>query len=297
AVAAVFEAQQVSYRELNARANQLAHHLLSLGVQPDDRVAICVERSLDMIVGLLGIMKAGAAYVPLDPAYPADRLAYMLEDCAPVALLSQQALRDVLPTHSAPLLMLDDVQTRDALALLPAGNPQPADLGLTPTSLAYVIYTSGSTGKPKGVMNGHRGVVNRLLWARDEYGIDASDRILQKTPFSFDVSVWEFFLPLLAGARLVFARPGGHQDPAYLAELIETAGITTAHFVPSMLQLFVAHTVDAADITTRRYGSLRRILCSGEALPYALQQRCMQALPHTGLHNLYGPTEAAVDVT
>jgi len=296
APALVFEDRQLSYGELNRRANGIAHRLLALGVQPDDRVAICAERSLEMVIGLLGILKAGAAYVPFDPAYPAERLAWMLADCAPVAVLAQAALQATVRDLLAPAAGDGSVRAQPALLLLDDGdanggtdNPQlPA---LSAQHLAYVIYTSGSTGMPKGVANEHAGVVNRLLWARDEYRIDAGECLLQKTPFSFDVSVWEFFLPLLAGARLVIARPNGHQDPHYLAQLIEGAGVTTVHFVPSMLQAFLD-----SDPAPRCRG-LRRVLCSGEALPHALQMRFHAALPEVELHNLYGPTEAAVDVT
>jgi amino acid adenylation domain-containing protein len=172
-----------------------------------------------------------------------------------------------------------------------AHGPERAGVEVGPENLAYVIYTSGSTGTPKGAMNAHRGVVNRLLWMRDEYGIDASDSVLQKTPFSFDVSVWEFFLPLLSGARLVVARPEGHRDPAYLADLVEREGVTTLHFVPPMLRLFLE------EPRLERCGSLRRVVCSGEALPPDLQASFLERLPRAGLHNLYGPTEAAVDVT
>ncbi|HJU41105.1 MAG TPA: amino acid adenylation domain-containing protein, partial [Tahibacter sp.] len=292
AIAVMFEHDSLTCAELNRRANRLAHHLIALGVQPDDRVAICVERSLDMVVGLLGILKAGAAYVPIDPAYPAERLDYLLDDCAPLAVLTQAALLPRLRERTnAPLLVLDDARLRATLADRPDHDPDPAALGLTPQHLAYVIYTSGSTGKPKGAMNQHDGVVNRLLWAQDEYRLTAGDRVLQKTPFSFDVSVWEFFLPLLAGATLVMARPGGHQDPQYLARTIADASITLLHFVPSMLQVFLDQAPPAA------CGSLRAVLCSGEALPYGLQDKFERTLPHAGLHNLYGPTEAAIDVT
>ncbi|MFJ5438313.1 amino acid adenylation domain-containing protein, partial [Pectobacterium brasiliense] len=284
AIAVLFEDQHLTYDALNRRANQLAHHLLSLGVKPDDRVAICVERSLDMVIGLLGILKAGAAYVPLDPGYPAERLAYMLDDAAPVALLTQ-AGRHELQTGELPLILLDtaDFSTRS--------DHNPDIAGLDAHHLAYVIYTSGSTGKPKGVMNSHRGLCNRLVWMQNTYRLTPDDRVLQKTPFSFDVSVWEFFWPLLYGARLVMARPDGHKDAAYLAQLIERTGITTLHFVPSMLQQFVqwADADCACD-------SLRRVICSGEALPAELQQRFFARF-NAQLHNLYGPTEAAIDVT
>ncbi|WP_123417580.1 amino acid adenylation domain-containing protein, partial [Pseudomonas brassicacearum] len=171
----------------------------------------------------------------------------------------------------------------------PTDNPQVE--GLHAHHLAYVIYTSGSTGLPKGVMNEHGAVVNRLLWMQDEYGLTAADAVLQKTPFSFDVSVWEFFWPLFSGARLVMARPGGHRDPAYLREVIRAQGITTLHFVPSMLDVFLAHG------EASQCAGLVRVMCSGEALPGHLVRRFKAQLPQTGLYNLYGPTEAAVDVT
>jgi amino acid adenylation domain-containing protein len=291
AVAVVFEDAALSYQELNARANQLAHHLLALGIRPDDRVVVYMERSLEMVVGLLGILKAGGAYVPLDPDYPPERLAYMIGNCSPRALLTQRALLNRLPELLAPSVPLVVPDRDTGIGQRPAHNPDPVLLGLMSSHLAYVIYTSGSTGRPKGVMNQHDGVVNRLLWAQNEYRLGADDRVLQKTPFSFDVSVWEFFWPLLTGARLVMARPRGHQDPHYLADCIESAGITTLHFVPSMLQIFLDQ------VGAKRCRNLRRVLCSGEALPYVLQERFLLQWPAIELHNLYGPTEAAIDVT
>jgi amino acid adenylation domain-containing protein len=287
-VAVTFENDSLTYAQLDARANQLAHELLALGVQPDDRVAICVERSLEMVIGLLGILKAGGAYVPLDPTYPADRLQYMLQDAAPKALLTQQSLQQSLPATDVHTLVLDTDAVRAQLSARPSTKP---DTRIDVHNLAYVIYTSGSTGMPKGVLNEHQGVVNRLWWAQSEYQLQVDDRVLQKTPFGFDVSVWEFFLPLLAGARLVMARPGGHQDPSYLTDVIEREQITTLHFVPSMIPAFLT----AANAENGR--SLRRILCSGEALPHSAVVDVYAALPHVELHNLYGPTEAAVDVT
>ncbi|NWC96712.1 MULTISPECIES: non-ribosomal peptide synthetase [unclassified Pseudomonas] len=277
--------QCLSYRELNARANQLAHHLRELGVQPDSRVAICAERGLDMVIGLFAILKAGGGYVPLDPAYPLERIAYMLKDSAPAAVLVQGATRSLLGDVTVPVVDLD----RNTWQHQPASNPQVPEL--TAQHQAYVIYTSGSTGQPKGVINEHAGVVNRLLWMQDAYGLTANDAVLQKTPFSFDVSVWEFFWPLFTGARLVMARPGGHKDPAYLCEVIEAEQITTLHFVPSMLDVFLAH----GDVS--QSAGLLRVMCSGEALPGSLVRRFKQQLPGIGLYNLYGPTEAAVDVT
>ena len=285
ATALMFEGQAMSYGELNRRANQLARHLRSLGVGPDTLVALCVERSFEMVMGLLGILKAGGAYVPVDPGYPPDRQAYMITDSRAPVLLTQAKLAGGLAETSARVVVLD--RDWDQIARQPG-----EDLGEgAPDHLAYVIYTSGSTGRPKGAINAHRGVCNRLLWMQDEYGLTAWDRVLQKTPFSFDVSVWEFFWPLMMGARLVIARPEGHKDPAYLVRLIQQEGITTLHFVPSMLRVFLE-----AEGVTAGCGSVKRVICSGEALPYELQERFF-ALLNTELHNLYGPTEAAVDVT
>ncbi|WP_139835006.1 amino acid adenylation domain-containing protein, partial [Pseudomonas sp. B35(2017)] len=277
--------RSLSYAELNRQANRLARHLRGLGVGPDARVGICVERSPEMVVGLLAILKAGGGYVPLDPAYPAERLAYMLDDSAPLAVLVHGATRSVLGESAAQVVDLDEA----VWASQPADN-LPAQ-GLTPQHMAYVIYTSGSTGQPKGVINEHSGVVNRLLWMQDAYRLSAKDTVLQKTPFSFDVSVWEFFWPLMTGARLVMARPEGHKDPQYLSDIIAAERVTTLHFVPSMLDVFLAHG------DTARCADLRQVMCSGEALPGSLVRRFKRQLPGIGLHNLYGPTEAAVDVT
>ena len=287
AVALEYEGVCFSYAQLNARANQLARSLRSVGVGPEIPVGLCVERSLEMVVGLLGILKAGGAYVPLDPDYPAERLLTILESARPPLVLTQQHLRDRLSAVPVPCLELDAgwprVAREDAANLAPVASP---------SSLAYIIYTSGSTGTPKGVMNEHRAVCNRLLWGQSEYPINADDRVLQKTPYSFDVSVWEFFWPLLAGARLVLARPGGHREPAYLARLIEEAGITITHFVPSMLGLFL----EEPGLELRCRG-LKHVFTSGEALPEELASRCLTRIAGARLHNLYGPTEAAVEAT
>ena len=291
AIAVSHEGATLSYAGLNERANRLAHHLRASGVRPDQRVAICAERSLELVVGLLAILKAGAAYVPLDPEYPPERLAWMLQDCAPAMLLTQQALVSRLAplAPAVPPLALD--QAAPAWAECEASNPLAAANGLHDRHLAYVIYTSGSTGLPKGAMNEHRGVVNRLRWMQEMFAVDARDVVLQKTPCSFDVSVWEFFLPLMSGARLVMARAGGHRDPAYLADTIRREQVSTIHFVPSMLHAFLDHGDTAA------CASLKQVICSGEALPAVLAAAFFRQLPGVGLHNLYGPTEAAVDVT
>ncbi|MGH4032637.1 amino acid adenylation domain-containing protein [Actinomycetota bacterium Odt1-20B] len=290
ATALRFEGASLTYRELHERADRLAHLLRSQGVGPESRVALAVPRSVELVTGLLAVLKTGAAYLPVDPDYPAERIQYLLADARPALLLTTAETAVRLPTDlAAPLLVLDIDDTADLLAAQPATPlAAPAPHGDHP---AYVIYTSGSTGRPKGVQVSHRAIANRLLWMGERYGIGADDRILQKTPSGFDVSVWEFFLPLISGATLVVARPEGHKDPQYLAALIREERVTTAHFVPSMLQVFVQEP-GAAGCTV-----LRRVICSGEALPEELQNQFLQVLPRVGLYNLYGPTEAAVDVT
>ncbi|MEO1374975.1 MAG: amino acid adenylation domain-containing protein, partial [Cyanobacteria bacterium J06635_10] len=285
AVAVVFEQEQLTYEQLNQRANQLAHHLQSLGVKPEVLVGICVERSIEMVVGLLGILKAGGAYVPLDPNYPPERLSYMLSDSGVGVLLTQNSLLESLPEHNARVICFDN----DWDVIRQQSNTNP-DAGVGSDNLAYVIYTSGSTGKPKGAMNTHQGIRNRLLWMQDTYQLNSSDRVLQKTPFSFDVSVWELFWPLLTGARIVVAKPEGHKDTTYLVNLIDSGQITTIHFVPSMLQVFLQ------SMDKESCSSLKRVFCSGEALPFELTQLFFSIF-ECQLHNLYGPTEAAIDVT
>jgi amino acid adenylation domain-containing protein len=288
AAAVIYEEERLSYGELNERANQLAWRLRELGVGPEARVGLLAERSLEMVVGLLGVLKAGAAYVPLDPDYPSERLSYMLESARVKVLLTQEHLREQRPPYSGPVLELDGAEERRRIA---EQNRWNLDVALMAEHLAYIIYTSGSTGRPKGVMNSHGGLLNRLLWMQKEYRLEPGDVVLQKTPFSFDVSVWEFLWPLMEGAKLVVARPRGHQDPDYLATLIEERQVTTLHFVPSMLAVFLD------EERPKQCKSIRRVVCSGEALPAELAQRCLASLPWAELHNLYGPTEAAIDVT
>jgi amino acid adenylation domain-containing protein len=317
-VAVVFENEQLTYRELNGKANQVAHYLQAQGVGPEVLVGICVERSLEMIVGLLGILKAGGVYVPLDPAYPQDRLKYMLQDAQAVVLLTQQRLLDKLfagdsdPRFSIldfqlKVVCLDELfEDRRSKPVLSSvdgmedGDPRSFmldsqldgnfDSGVTAGNLAYVIYTSGSTGRPKGVMNSHGGICNRLLWMQEEYKLTDNDHVLQKTSFGFDVSVWELFWPLITGARLIMARPGGHLDPAYLVEVISEQRISVLHFVPAMLQVFLEYP------GVEHCHSVRQVICSGEKLSYELQAQFFKRL-RARLANLYGPTEAAVDVT
>lgn len=287
ATALVFEQDELSYAELDARANRLARLLAARGAGPERIVAVALPRSVELVVGLLAILKTGAAYLPIDPDYPLDRIAYMLGDARPVTVVTNRDFAWVVP-DDADRLALDSAEIEAELA---AADPSGlGDAGTLPLHPAYVIYTSGSTGRPKGVAVSHGAIVNRLRWMQAEYGLTADDRVLQKTPSSFDVSVWEFFWPLIQGAALVVARPGGHRDPAYLARLIRDERITTLHFVPSMLRAFLQEP-EAAGCT-----GLRRVFCSGEALPEDLQTQFHATLA-VPLHNLYGPTEAAVDVT
>ena len=284
AVALEFGDVRLSYAELDAVANQWAHRLMGLGVGTDVLVGVAAERSLELVIGLLAVLKAGGAYVPLDPEYPQERLSYMMQDSGIGLLLTQGHLRERLPVpQGVQCLDLDDP--------VATFGTQAPEREFDPQSLAYMIYTSGSTGQPKGAGNRHSALTNRLCWMQEAYRLSAHDAVLQKTPFSFDVSVWEFFWPLMTGARLVVAEPGVHRDPAALIELINRTGVTTLHFVPSMLQAFLL------DSRATTCSSLRQVICSGEALPVEAQVQLFKQLPNAALYNLYGPTEAAIDVT
>jgi amino acid adenylation domain-containing protein len=272
------------YGELAARSDRLARRLRALAVGADAVVGICTERSPETIVGLLGILKAGAAYLPLDPGLPRTRLAQIAAEARSPLVLTQERLLPVLP-QDLPAICLDRDDGADGTPGL--GERHAA---VQPDGLAYVIYTSGSTGRPKGVMNTHRAISNRLLWMQSAYGMTPADAVLQKTPYGFDVSVWEVFWPLMVGARLVQAAPDGHRDAGYLHQLVAHEGVTIVHFVPPMLQAFL----DQPELTA--CSSLRLVVCSGEALPEPLAHRCQHDLA-CRIENLYGPTEAAVDVT
>lgn len=280
AIAVVFEDERLTYREANRRANRLAHCLRKLDIGPDTIVGIFAERSLEMIIGLLATLKAGGAYLPLDPSYPAARLAFMLDDAHPSVVLVQSRLRVQLPRHGAKVVCLeDDFAAESDVNAVNITNPE---------NLAYVIYTSGSTGRPKGVMCTHRCICNWLLWSQEAYRLTSDDRIMHKTPFTFDVSLAEIFWSLVAGSQLVVARPSLHGDSRYLIKTICENSVTAMHFVPSMLSAFLE------DKDAVRCSSLRLVICAGEALPAQLQERFFAVLPDTELHNNYGPTEAGV---
>ncbi|MFI1018396.1 amino acid adenylation domain-containing protein [Streptomyces sp. NPDC020965] len=277
--------------EFDDRVARLAALLRDRGVGRETRVAVALPRSADLVVALHAVHRAGGAYVPLDTGYPAERLAHVLADSAPRVVLSRGDVTAVaaLPVpEGVELLLLDAPATVGALAV---ADPSPVPTGARGEHAAYLLYTSGSTGRPKGVTVSHAALVNRLRWMAEEYGIGPADRVLQKTPAGFDVSVWEFFLPMLTGAVLVVLPDGHHTDPVQVAAAIRRHEVTVTHFVPSMLAAFAAEPA-AADC-----GTLRLVIASGEALPRAVAGAVREVLPGAALHNLYGPTEATVDVT
>jgi len=285
APAVEFGKQQLTYRELNAHANQLAHHLRSLGVGADVLVGLCVERSLELVVALLGILKAGGAYSPLDPGYPAQRLAFMLKNAQAPVLLTQERLLGLLPPHAGRTLCLD----RDWPIVAAQPTTSPGTTAST-TNLAYVIFTSGSTGTPKGVMIEHRSLVNHMLWMQSRFPLDDSDSILQKTPASADAAVWEYFAPLLNGARLVMAEVDAHRSPFDLVNAVVRSGITVLQLAPSML----AAILDGPGF--EQCTSLRRVYCGGEPLSSEGVRR-FRTQSGAELVNLYGPTEVTIDST
>ncbi|HEY1352295.1 MAG TPA: amino acid adenylation domain-containing protein, partial [Ktedonobacteraceae bacterium] len=284
-IAVVGGDEHLSYLALERQANALAAFLRHLGVGPEVLVGLCVERCLELPIGLLGILKAGGAYLPLDPDHPQERLASILQEARISVILTQSRLRTLLPQTSADVICLDTHWQQQEVA-----TDQRVPAGVIPENAVYTIYTSGSTGRPKGVVNIHRGIVNRICWMQHTYHLKPGERVLQKTPCSFDVSVWEFFWTLGTGATLVLARAHGHRDSAYLVQTIAEQNITTIHFVPAMLKAFV----EERDVEALQ--SLKRVFSSGEALSTRLQERFVSRLG-AQLHNLYGPTEASIDVT
>ncbi|MFF4083541.1 amino acid adenylation domain-containing protein [Streptomyces sp. NPDC001777] len=291
--AVLFGDTALSYAEFNAAANRLARLLAARGAGPERIVALALPRSADLLIAMYAVTKAGAAYMPVDPQQPADRTLALLDDAGAVLAIGERTVADTLAdANPVPWLVLDSRDVQEELTAQ-AGTDLTDGERTTPLLAqhpAYLIHTSGSTGRPKGVMIPHEAIVNRLRWMQDEYPQGPDDRVLQKTPAGFDVSVWEFFWPLQVGATLVVAEPDGHRDPAYLAALIRERSITTAHFVPSMLNAFLA------EGTAGRCDSLRTVFSSGEALPPGTAE-AFGSLLGARLHNLYGPTETAVDVT
>jgi amino acid adenylation domain-containing protein len=285
ATALQFGERRFDYAEVNARANQLAHHLIDLGVGPEVLVGICMERSPELIVALLAILKAGGAYVPLDPSYPKARLSFMLEDARVPVLLTQQALLGCLPSHPARVLCLDGDWAQ--VAPQPDIDPPPR---ASAEALAYVIYTSGSTGEPKGVMIEHRALVNHMVWMQARFPLAGDDLLLQKTSISADASVWELFAALVGGARLVLAAPGVHRSPADLVETLRRDHITVVQVVPSMLDAMLQ------EQSLAQCTSLRRVYCGGETLDRRVVREFHEQ-SRAELINLYGPTEATIDAT
>jgi amino acid adenylation domain-containing protein len=287
ATALVFEGQEWTYREFDARVNRLARVLIGRGVGPETKVALAIRRSLDSMVAMYAVVKAGAAYVPLDPDHPAERTAYVLDSARPQCILTVTRDRLTLPPGH-------DVVEIDALDLesIDAGPIRDAErlADLRPANPAYVIYTSGSTGRPKGVAVGHGSVLNQVAWIAERYHLDANDVVLQKTPTTFDVSVWELFAPLVSGSRVVIAAPEGHRDPGYLADLIAREKVTATSFVPSMLSVFTS------EAGRDQLASLRLVLVAGEAFPPSVAA-AFRARSDAALHNLYGPTEFTVHAT
>jgi amino acid adenylation domain-containing protein len=281
----IFKENNLSYRELNQKANQLARYLIRKGVKTEDKIGVYLYRSLEMVISLYAVIKAGACYVPLDPDLPKERIAMYIMDSNISVIFTQKCINENITTNECHVITLDDEDgewNQESSTNL--------ECGLSPENAAYMIYTSGSTGKPKGVTNSHRGITNRLLWMQDQFRLAQGDRVLQKTPFCFDVSVWEFFWPLIVGATLVVADPGAHKNSKYISAIIQNKKINVIHFVPSMLRIFLQNN-DLIECSSLKY-----VMCSGEALSDDLVQLFYNKM-NCNLVNLYGPTEAAVDVT
>ncbi|HEX3029281.1 MAG TPA: SDR family NAD(P)-dependent oxidoreductase, partial [Clostridia bacterium] len=290
AVAGVFEGNEITYRQLNEKSNAIAAELRRIGMKPGSIAGIIVERSLEMIIGIMGILKAGGAYMPISPAYPEARIKYMLEDSKACVLVTQEDL-DGKFAFDIETINLNNKELYKGDCNNPVNTSGPSDL-------SYVIYTSGSTGNPKGVMIEHYSVINRLNWMQKKYPIGTEDVILQKTPFTFDVSVWELFWWAFRGARVCFLKPGGEKDPEVIVEAIENSKVTTMHFVPSMLSAFMEYMEEHGGID--RLSSLKKVFASGEALSAQQVKRFNRLFCKsngTELYNLYGPTEATVDVS
>lgn len=298
-IAVIYEDITLTYRQLNEKANQLAHFIRSLtDMRPDTLIALCLDRSEKMIISILAILKAGAAYVPMDPNYPDDRIKYMLEDTKTKLLITNEIYKERLENLDQKIYVfaVDDSSSENEVEKQLSGN---IINNTGSENLAHVIYTSGTTGQPKGVMSKHTGVVNRIKWFNDSHVLQESDRILQKTPYVFDVSVWELFWANWFGACTVFAKPEIHKDANAIINLIKERNITIVHFVPSVLNVFeeiLEENFKQEEPKDNLLSSLRKIFCSGEALSLTQVQKVHQLLPNVEIHNLYGPTEASIDV-
>nr|WP_185964341.1 non-ribosomal peptide synthetase [Aliikangiella marina] len=295
-IALINKNEMLSYKELNNAARNLACILVEQGVGVEDRVGICLERSLDMVISILAITKAGACYVPVDPEYPQSRINYIVNDSAIELVITNNTFKSKIGESKLQILLWEEISKlklySEEEGMLSTHSHYLKTLKPThPENLVYMIYTSGSTGRPKGVGNINSALVNRIDWMQKQYQLVSGDKILQKTPYSFDVSVWEFFWPLVTGASLVIAQPGGHKDPAYLIEEIRKQYISMLHFVPSMLKAFLS------DHNWTKCLSLRQVVCSGEALPKEVSDNFLNSQSFINLDNLYGPTEAAIDVS
>jgi amino acid adenylation domain-containing protein len=284
-VAVVFEGQRLTYRQLNVGADLLAARLQAAGVEPERPVALLLERSLEVPLAILAILKSGGAVLPLDPSYPRDRIAVILKDARPTILLTHTRLATLVDTYEGHVVSIDQMPSDfpdERLLIKPDGAPD---------RLAYIIYTSGSTGVPKGVMLTHQNLINRVSWSQQEYPLDENDAVLQMTSLGFDFSIWEIMAPLIAGARLVMARPGGHLDSVYMVRCILEEKVTILHFVPSLLRLFLEE--PSLDLCSH---SLRLVFSGGETLPMEVQERFF-ARCNAMLYNQYGPSETAIDST
>lgn len=284
-VAVIFKNTQLLYAELNSQSNQLARYLHARGVQPGCFVGVCLERSEKMIVSFLAILKAGAAYIPMDPSYPGDRLQMMIDDAGMDAMISQPSISNNLFNYDGPVIFIEE----EWVQVMAAEQSNPV-IELHDLSIAYVIYTSGSTGRPKGVMIPHAAICNHMLWMKEQFPLETTDLVMQRTPYSFDASVWEFYAPLITGSRLYIAEEGGNRDPDYLVEKIIQHSISILQVVPSMLRLLLEHPRIDQCI------SLKRVYCGGSALPLKSVQAFYRLLP-AQLYNLYGPTEATIDAS
>ena len=279
-----FEDKEVSYKELEKQTKLLAKFLQANGVKTNTLVGLCMERSIEMVQAIVGVYRSGGAYVPIDPEYPKERIEYMISDSNAEIIIAQKKFEALLPAGAKVFFIDEDWEK------LSEYENRELDRTVQAENWAYMIYTSGSTGKPKGAINFHKSLVNRIIWMQKEMKMTSADVVLQKTPFSFDVSVWEFVWPLMVGATIIMARPGGHRNPQYLADVIEKEKVTTLHFVPSMLRIF------ADNVSSEKCTSLKRIICSGEELKADLMRDCLNKFD-CDLYNLYGPTEAAIDVS